>query len=429
MVLNTVFAMITALLVIVFLKTNFSVISSRFRVLTFISLFGLFNGALSTLWMEKLNISDNLQIIKPVLLMVFSILLVIFILKVEVPKAILAFFVILMTVGLGNAAVPIFFMLLDIDTSPTLIAKNPSLFLVANILIYVIATLLTLLTQFIKLFRNIKNIKAIGFLLAVALLVIISLTGVHYISGLSFISFLSIFVSTLIYLASSIWYINKFQKYELQAEEQKQQAFYNESLSQMIQDLRRFKHDQANHLTVISAMIKMGKDSQAASYINELFNTSDIFLDRSVFDIKNAGLFGLISSKMDYAKKSGLTFNINTVGDIDAIPNVKISELCEIVGILLDNAIEAAILSENKQVEIYLEGTEGIINIDITNSCGTIPDINKLKADGYSTKGNNRGHGLGIVEKIIKKYNTITNTMSFNEEKMEFIQKIQIKKG
>ena len=429
MVVNTIFAMVTALLVYFFLKTSFSVSAIGLRLTAFILSFGILNGLISTIWMEKLNVPRNLQFMKSILLLVICVLCIRIILKANILKSVLSFLIVIICVGFGNAIVPLFFLLLNINISTELASNDIFLFIIVNIMIYAVAALLIYLVSLFKLLGRIKNVKSVGFLLAIALFVMISLGGIHYITDMDFISFLSVFITTFVYLIISIWYIYKFQKYELRIEEQKQQAFYNESLGLVIQDLRRFKHDQANHLTVISAMLKMGKYDQATTYINEIVNTGDHFLDTSLFDIKNAGLFGLISSKKDYAQKQGLKFNVKCTSEIDSIPNVKISELCEVLGIHLDNAIEAALESENKTVEIHLENADSNLTIELTNSYGSIPDIDKIKVDGYSTKGSDRGHGLSIVEKILKNYNSIVNSIDIDIENMKFVQTLQIKKG
>ncbi len=429
MVVNTIFAMVTALLVYLFLKTSFAVNTVGLRLVAFIVLFGALNGSISTIWMEKLNVPNDLQFLKSILLLVICVLCIRIFLKANILKSLLSFFIVIICVGFGNAIVPLFFLIFNKNISPELASNDIFLFIIVNIMIYAVAALLIYLVSFFKLLVRIKNMKSVGFLLAIALFVMVSLAGLHYLSNINFISFLSVFIATFIYLIISIWYIYKFQKYELRIEEQKQQAFYNESLGLVIQDLRRFKHDQANHLTVISAMLKMKKYDQATTYINEIVNTGDSFLDTSLFDIKNAGLFGLISSKKDYAQKQGIKFIVKCTGEIDSIPNVKISELCEVLGIHLDNAIEAALESESKTVEIYLVNAASNLKIELINSCGSIPDIDKIKVDGYSTKGNDRGHGLSIVEKILKNYNSIVNSIDIDIENMKFVQILQIKKG
>ena len=428
MVVNTLFAMITAYLVHFFLKSNLNIISKGIRLVVFTICLGVSSGILSTLLMEYLP--NNLQFIRSLFILLLSIIIIKVVLNIDMGRAVLSFCTIMLAIGCGNFLAPLLFALFsDINVTPSVISNNIFLFSIMNILIYIIAAILVILTPFARKISQVKNHRPVVFLLFITLFMLVLNASIHYIVSFDPISFTVTLVLSLTYLIVSIWYINNYHKYEMKIEEEKQQAFYNESLSLVIQDLRRFKHDQANHLTVISAMIKMKKYEQASSYINEIFNTTDNIVDTSICDIKNAGLFGLISSKKDYAQKSGIKFNLKATGEIDSIPNVKISELCEIIGIYLDNAIEAASESKNKEVEMVLESSDESIDITINNSCKTLPDIDSIKLDGYSTKGTDRGHGLCIVEKILSKYDNIANLINFDNENMIFTQILKIKKG
>lgn len=428
MVVNTLFAMITGYLVHYFLKTNFNIRSAKTRLVVFIICFGISNGLLSTLCMKYLP--SNLQFLKSFFLLILSIIVIKYLLKISLVRALLSFCTIMLAVMLCNFFAPLVFAFFsDVNVTPDVITNNVFLFAVMNALVYFFTSIIILLTPFAKKLGQFKNLKPVIILLFITLLMLVLNAGVHYIVSFDPISFTATLILSLIYLIVSVWYINNFYKYEMKIEEEKQQAFYNESLSLVIQDLRRFKHDQANHLTVISAMLKMKKFDQANSYISEIFNTTESIVDTSVCDIKNAGLFGLISSKMDYAKKTGIKFNLQAIGEIDSIPNVKISELCEIIGIYLDNAIEAAAISSDKEVEMRLENKEESIDIVIDNSCSIIPNLESIRQDGYSTKGTNRGHGLSIVDKILSKYASISNTINFDNNSMIFSQILKIKKG
>ncbi|WP_027628088.1 sensor histidine kinase [Ruminiclostridium cellobioparum] len=428
MVVNTLFAMITGYLVHYFLKTNFNIRSAKTRLVVFIICFGISNGLLSTLCMKYLP--GNLQFLKSFFLLILSIIVIKYLLKISIIRALLSFCTIMLAVMLCNFFAPLVFAFFsNVNVTPDVITNDVFLFAVMNALVYFFTSIIILLTPFAKKLGQFKNLKPVIILLFITLLMLVLNAGVHYIVSFDPISFTATLILSLIYLIVSVWYINNFYKYEMKIEEEKQQAFYNESLSLVIQDLRRFKHDQANHLTVISAMLKMKKFDQANSYISEIFNTTESIVDTSVCDIKNAGLFGLISSKMDYAKKTGIKFNLQAIGEIDSIPNVKISELCEIIGIYLDNAIEAAAISGDKEVEMRLENKEESIDIVIDNSCSIIPNLESIRQDGYSTKGTNRGHGLSIVDKILSKYASISNTINFDNKSMIFTQILKIKKG
>jgi two-component system sensor histidine kinase AgrC len=100
---------------------------------------------------------------------------------------------------------------------------------------------------------------------------------------------------------------------------------------------------------------------------------------------------------------------------------IKISELCEILGILLDNAIEAASESEEKLIRLVVRKIDTSISFSIENSVKEIPDIRKIYEKSYSTKGDGRGMGLWFLNNIIKKnknimLNTLTNEKRFKQD-------------
>ena len=79
-----------------------------------------------------------------------------------------------------------------------------------------------------------------------------------------------------------------------------------------------------------------------------------------------------------------------------------ILSLCQILGILLDNAIEAAIQTEQPYVEINLLLLEENIYIEIKNR--TLPltvPISELSRHGFSTKKGHTGLGLHTVQKLL----------------------------
>lgn len=425
MLVNTFFSLITAYFIFFFIKANFKMEINRTRLILFIVCFGVVNGILSTKLMSYLP--SNLQFAKSIILFVLSIVITKSILKVDLIKAIISFCIIMLGVALGNFSVPLIFYIFGINATPDTITNNIYLFFAVNVFIYIVALIFVLLAPIVKKIGKVKNLNPVGFLLAVTILMMATNVGIHYITSFDPVSFLVSLLSSLFYFIASIWYINKYHNYEMKIEEQNQQAFYNESLALTLQDLRRIKHDQANHLTVINSMLHMNKYKEAVSYLKEIIDANEV--NTAVFNIKNAGLFGIITSKINKANKLGIRFDLKTIGTIESIPNVKISDLCEILGIYLDNAIEAAQDCHNKLVEMSIMVTDTNIDITIMNSCLEEPIIDKIKVDGYSTKGTDRGHGLMIVEKILLKYNDILNIIRFNKEKMQFVQTLKIKKG
>jgi two-component system sensor histidine kinase AgrC len=423
MLINTIFAAVSAGMIYYFLNINFKVKVSTTRLALFLTCFGVLNGVISSLWV-KIFPNPGLQFIKSIILFSISTIIIKYMLKIEWPKSILSFCVVMLGLALGNNLIPVLFKVTVAD-----VMSSISSYTIVNISINLVAFFLVFAISLIQLFNNSKSLKPGAFLLGTAFVIAAINFGVQYIAHFDPIPFIASLLSSIVYFIASILYLIIYQKSEMKLEENKQQAFYNESLSKALQDLRHFKHDQANHLSVINAMLHMKKYNEAALYLNEIVSSTQALTNTAVFNIKNAGLFGIISSKMDKAAKTGVSFDLQVIGVVDSITSIKISDLCEIIGIHLDNAIEAAQASDQKDVEMLVMSTDSSIEITLKNSCSNVPVLNKIKLDGYSTKGEDRGHGLFIVDKLLHNYPDVLNTLKFDNENMQFIQILSIKKG
>ena len=96
------------------------------------------------------------------------------------------------------------------------------------------------------------------------------------------------------------------------------------------------------------------------------------------------------------------------------------------MGILLDNAAEAAEKTKDREVTAIFHETEETIRIIIRNSFeGSIP-LARIWEDGYSTKGEGRGNGLTSFRRILDRYD---NAVSYTrQENGLFIQELLISK-
>ena len=117
---------------------------------------------------------------------------------------------------------------------------------------------------------------------------------------------------------------------------------------------------------------------------------------------------GLLSSKIIKAQELGLDTFIDISEPIDEI-NIDIVELVRSIGIIMDNAIEAALSSEDKRICLGLIKKNQSVIIVVSNSfSGDIPSISMLFKQGFSTKGENRGIGLSNLKEILNKYRNVT---------------------
>ena len=76
--------------------------------------------------------------------------------------------------------------------------------------------------------------------------------------------------------------------------------------------------------------------------------------------------------------------------------------MCHILGIYIDNAIQAAEESRRKSLSIEIYVMNDMLNFVISNTYKGSINLEKLGKKGYSTKGKNHGMGLYLAKKIIK---------------------------
>ncbi|WP_313562956.1 GHKL domain-containing protein [Ruminiclostridium cellobioparum] len=421
LVVNTIFVLVTAYMIYFFVKKNNNIVISARQKKLFFVIFGLLNGIISSLIMYLMP--ANLQLIRTLITTIISIVVIRKTLKVGWLKSITSFLIIMLGTIVGNFVVPIIAnLVLKINSLETL-TENIFLYFLANILIYLIAFLFIRFTPFAKIVGQIKNMKPVVILLMVTIVLMWGHFYLQYQHKSNLYIFIFSVLSSIIYLSVSIIYTMQYQKSERILEEQKQQAFYNQSLTTALQDFQRFKHDQVNHLSVVYSMLEKNNVIDALTYLKETQNTTKSFSNPALFNITNAGLFGIISSKIDKANQSGIDFDIKVIGQVGSIPNVKISDLCEVVGIYLDNAIEEVIGNGKLKVSMTLTSTDENVILKISNECGEIPNLTK------SSKGTSHGHGLVIANRILNSYSNILHSNIFDKTTMEFTQTLTIKIG
>lgn len=230
-----------------------------------------------------------------------------------------------------------------------------------------------------------------------------------------------------LFLISSLMYIMARQNLLLQYKENQQLKISLETIQELSQELRRFRHNYLNILHGLGGYIENDEWEELKKYYAEIVAESrkinnNIF---SIQKIKSYALLGLLSAKIKEAQARNINIKLEVFGEIDNL-EIKTSELCEVLGIYLDNAIEAAEFSQEKEIKIIFLEEDDFVTIIIENSCADVPDMSKI-LKGYSSKGEGRGFGLIIARQILSKYKDIVfNT--YLKENNYFRQEIVIPK-
>lgn len=196
-----------------------------------------------------------------------------------------------------------------------------------------------------------------------------------------------------------------------------------------IDDEQLYRHEMKNNLSIIRGMTR---NKKIINKIDEILDMSIIVDDEVIETLKNlpkGDLKALLYYKMAVSKKNGINiiFEVSEhiTKKLKKMDKAKIRELCIILGIYLDNAIEAAEKSKDKNVVLEIYEINKELNFVISNTYEKLLSIKNMNRENFTTKGGNHGRGLYYANKVIKKYKWITQDQMFLNN--YFIQKLIIK--
>lgn len=203
--------------------------------------------------------------------------------------------------------------------------------------------------------------------------------------------------------------LNFVAKHENTEQELANTIIYNETLSKVNEGVRGFKHDMGNIVQAILGYIAINDAEGAKKYCQNLvigFNDINILSILSPKVIDDPAIYGVVVNKILIAREKNLTLSLDITADVANI-NFPKFELSRILGILIDNAIEAAEESEDKKLIVDIRH-DYKNNTDVIKIANSVKDINidleKLFTKNYSTKANPSGFGLYEVAKFLKKF-------------------------
>ena len=309
--------------------------------------------------------------------------------------------------------------------------------------IYYLLTIYLITTILILILKN-KNLKfyfsesidkknkiiiITNLFLGIFALILQSITLFYYVDTLPIIiTFLS-FISLLAYFSVSIYSLSRIFKLVLTTQKLESAEEYNRSLCILHDSARTFKHDFDNIVTTIGGFIRTNDMEGLKDYYSELEDdcqkVNNLYL-LNPHVVNNDGIYNLLIKKYYEAISKDIKINITFLLDLSTL-HMKIYEFAKILGILLDNAIEASSESKEKIINLdFKNDTKNSRQLIIIENTYKDKDLNTeaIFEKGISSKENHTGLGLWEVRKIVKKNNNVNLFTSKNQK--YFSQQLEI---
>lgn len=228
-------------------------------------------------------------------------------------------------------------------------------------------------------------------------------------SSIVFVCLLLIFFS----MNSHKVQIEKEIELEQKKFEQKHLQTYTDEIVTLYNEIRGFRHDYTGMLV----SLRMAIESKDLQEIDRVYSEvlvkanqklrSDKYTYFDLNNIEDSALRSLIAQSIVNAKTNDVEYTLE-VKDIITPLSMELLDLVRVMSVLLNNAVEGAVESYQKQLEVAIIKLDLETLVVIQNSCKKrnvkSEDLFEL---GFSTKGRHRGLGLNNVKEILGKYDNV----------------------
>ena len=251
-------------------------------------------------------------------------------------------------------------------------------------------------------------------------------------SASGFLSVFSIFALLIqLYFLTLIFRVS-YLKDNLQdkVSENQNLILYSSNLEKNLGDIRGIKHDIKNIFFTMGKYVEQSENedmkafyqSEISPFANEEITKNDLY--GKLMTVKNEQLKAFLYYKISQAVERNITVLVDISADSSSSDTaMDFIDLIRIVGILMDNAIEECFSLANGVITIKISQNNELISYKISNTTDPQKKETGIKA-GVSSKGDNRGNGLIIVQNIIKKYGHIALNSYFQED--SFVQSLNV---
>ena len=329
----------------------------------------------------------------------------------------------------------VYYMIFNIDY---LIGGNIPLHrFIGTLIVYFTMYLVYLALKYSKI--NIKKLQIIDkkkrFLILFSTTLAIVLMALQVYMITFYASYLPFFV-TLIniiglssYFGISLYTMFTTSKLEKASTNLEEAQLYNKTLEILQDNTRAFRHDFANILQGMVGYMDNNDMEGLKKYYSQLVDdiqTSNNLTTLSPKVVNNPAIYNVLATKYHKADSLGIKIHLEAFLDMNDL-HMKIYEFTRVLGILMDNAIEASSECENKIINVTFRNDNRkhmqLLIIENTYNNKEI-DTDKIFEKGYSTKEGNTGLGLWEIRQILKKNNNL-NLFTTKNDTM-FTQQFEI---
>lgn len=311
-----------------------------------------------------------------------------------------------------------------------IIVSNPSLLMISVVSTRLLSILLVTLMRRVKLYPHRMNMKSWSELLIILMMnIVVTVVVLCFVFSntnqlMTYLSFGLLISISYVCIRASMYivrYANDAYEWSLKEQEHLRVRVYFERMNAISDELKAQRHDFNNHLNCLHGFLMMDDYQSAHQYTEKLVEDTSNF--NEIIQIKNPTVASMINTKQRMAKLKGIRmdFNIQLPSEMAIHP----TDLCIVLGNLLDNALEATekmrTIWDQGDGEIQLPDPSVRVKMSLADDfllCHIInPFANQIPREptgqrtllinpGFTSKEDAANHGFGLenVRYVIGKY-------------------------
>ena len=144
------------------------------------------------------------------------------------------------------------------------------------------------------------------------------------------------------------------------------------------------------------------------SIVEDIRKAHSSYLISQLNKFPDGGIKGLLYYKLSIMNDEKISYEINVESGVksklNSLSTTMYKNVTKILGVLLDNAIDASKKSKSKEIIINVVYKKDKVEFTICNTYKGKIDLTNI-GNGYTTKGKGHGYGLRLVRDIINSNN------------------------
>lgn len=168
------------------------------------------------------------------------------------------------------------------------------------------------------------------------------------------------------------------------------QKKYTEDIVKSYQDLRKFRHDYSSKMKVIEYLLENKEYDKLQIFMSDIKKE----IVPTIIQCYDVYISATVNQMYERIHEEDINFSFQ-YHPVKAL-NIDSVKICSLFYNLLSNAIDAAIQSDEKIIELTISSYNQSVLIDISNSVGKDFDLENVE-NNITTKDEKEFHGFGLI--------------------------------